>query len=65
MTAVQQVHAVARLERTAFTTSRMLEFFSEKELAMRLGYERRWWPTVLVKELIDNALDACETAGVC
>ncbi len=31
---------------------------------MQLGYERRWWPTVLVKELIDNALDACETAEV-
>ncbi len=38
MTAVQQVHAVARLERTAFTTSRMLEFFSEKELPMQLDY---------------------------
>ncbi len=56
--------AVAKLERTAFTTSRILEFFSEKELTMQLGYERRWWPAVLVKELIDNSLDACETAEV-
>jgi DNA topoisomerase VI subunit B len=52
------------LERTTFQTSRLLEFFSEKELQMQLGFPKAQWPIALVKELIDNALDACETLGV-
>jgi len=54
----------AVLERTTFQTSRLLEFFSEKELQMQIGYAREQWPIALLKELIDNALDACETAGI-
>lgn len=54
----------AVLERTTFETSRLLEFFSERELSMQIGHDRDWWPAALLKELIDNALDACETAGV-
>ena len=59
-----------RAERTAlkrqdFTTSRELEYFSESELTMQTGYSKgEWWPGVVVKELIDNSLDACEQAGV-
>lgn len=52
-----------QLPRTAFTTSRLLEFFTEKELQMQIGHGRYMWPIALVKELIDNALDACENAG--
>lgn len=52
------------LQRTTFETSRLLEFFSEKELQMQIGFARGHWPMALLKELIDNALDACETAGV-
>jgi len=52
------------LERTAFKTSRLLEFFSEKELQMQIGHPRPAWPIALLKELIDNALDACESAGI-
>jgi DNA topoisomerase VI subunit B len=52
------------LERTPFTTSRLLEFFSEKELNMQIGQPQHLWPVALVKELVDNALDACESAGV-
>jgi len=52
------------LERTTFTTSRLLEFFTEKELTMQIGYEKDHWPIALLKELLDNALDACETAGI-
>ena len=52
------------LERTTFSTSRLLEFFTRKELSMQIGDQVSWWPIALVKELIDNALDACETAGV-
>src|SRR5262245_47637364 len=52
------------LHRTAFETSRLLEFFTEKELSMQIGAARHQWPAALLKELIDNALDACESAGV-
>jgi DNA topoisomerase VI subunit B len=51
------------LTRTVFETSRVLEFFSEDELAMQIGFPQEEWPLVLLKELLDNALDACETAG--
>jgi DNA topoisomerase-6 subunit B len=54
----------ATLQRSTFSTSRALEFFSEKELQMQIGHSRMYWPIVLVKELIDNALDACEQAGI-
>jgi hypothetical protein len=51
-----------RLERLTFTTSRELDFFTEKTLIAQTGYERSQWPLVIVKELIDNALDAAEDA---
>lgn len=54
----------ATLERTTFKTSRLLEFCSEKELTAQIGHERGNWPLVVGKELIDNALDACEETGV-
>jgi DNA topoisomerase VI subunit B len=52
------------LKRESFTTNRVLEFFSESELRTQIGYGRKMWAPVIAKELIDNALDACETAGV-
>jgi DNA topoisomerase VI subunit B len=51
------------LTRMAFKTSRELEFFSESELTTQIGYKQGLWPLVLTKELIDNAIDACETAA--
>jgi DNA topoisomerase VI subunit B len=54
----------ARLERATFTTSRLLDFFSEKELTAQTGHGPRQWPLVILKELLDNALDACEEAEV-
>jgi hypothetical protein len=51
------------LQRKAFKTDRTLEFFSESELTTQIGYRKGLWPLVTVKELIDNAIDACETAG--
>ena len=54
----------ATFNRETFTTDRTLEFFSEKELQMQIGHSPNWWPVAMVKELIDNSLDACETAGV-
>ena len=53
------------LKRQVFTTSHELEYFSESELTTQTGYPKeQWWPDVVVKELIDNSLDACEQAGV-
>ncbi len=52
------------IERTAFRTSRLLDFVSEKELTLQCGYPSGSWPLVAVKELVDNALDACEEQGI-
>jgi DNA topoisomerase VI subunit B len=53
-----------QLARTTFSTSRLLDFCSEKELAAQTGHDSDDWPLVIAKELIDNALDACEEAGI-
>jgi len=52
------------LHRQTFHTSRSLEYFSEKELTLQTGHEPDRWPEVILKELLDNALDACETPGI-
>jgi DNA topoisomerase VI subunit B len=52
------------LERETFRTSRLLDFASEKELVAQTGHRPTQWPLVVLKELADNALDACEEAGV-
>jgi DNA topoisomerase-6 subunit B len=56
--------AKALLERTTFHTSRVVEFFTEHELQRHIGFGKALWALALLKELIDNALDACEAAGV-
>jgi DNA topoisomerase VI subunit B len=53
------------LARTAFISNRAMEFFTERELTTQIGYGKALWPLVLAKELIDNALDACESTNVC
>lgn len=50
--------------RQTFTTSRLLDFFSEKELVAQIGHSKADWPLVAIKELVDNSLDACEEAGI-
>jgi hypothetical protein len=52
------------VQRETFATSRRLEFLSVSELEKQSGYSRDRWPEVIVKELVDNALDACEEADV-
>ena len=52
------------IEREAFVTSRQLDFVSESELTKQCGYPVKDWPLVIVKELVDNALDACEEQGI-
>ena len=50
------------LNRIAFEQSRELEFFDEKELNLQIGTARGSWALAILKELVDNALDACEKA---
>jgi DNA topoisomerase VI subunit B len=56
--------AVTALERATFRTSRLLDFASEKDLVAQTGHRREQWPLVILKELVDNALDAAEEAGI-
>jgi DNA-binding transcriptional regulator YdaS (Cro superfamily) len=53
-----------KIERVAVRTSRLMEFCREKELVAQTGHEAFLWPLVVVKELVDNCIDACEEAGV-
>jgi DNA topoisomerase VI subunit B len=52
------------LDRVTFRTSRLLDFCSEKELIAQTGHQKSDWPLVVLKELLDNALDASEEAGI-
>jgi|SRR5579872_4896427 len=53
-----------RLQRTAFTASRLPEFCSEKELVSQTGHPVEEWPFVIAKELVDNALDIAEELAI-
>jgi DNA topoisomerase VI subunit B len=52
------------LERKVFTTSRLAEFCSASELEKQTGHAPGDWPLVVLKELIDNATDEAEKAGI-
>ncbi len=52
-----------QLDRTTLRTSRLLDFCSRKELIAQTGHQPDAWALVILKELIDNSLDACEEAG--
>jgi len=54
---------VARLQRTHFSTPRSAEYFSAPELEKQTGQPQTHFAAVALKELVDNALDAAETAG--
>lgn len=51
------------LDRPVFTTSRLAEFCSEKELVAQIGHTSWEWPLVIAKELPDNAFDEAERTG--
>ncbi len=51
------------LDRAMLSTSRLMDFFSVKELTTQTGHASDDWPLVVLKELVDNALDACEEGG--
>ena len=52
------------LNRQVFKLSREMEFFTEKELTMQIGHPKSSWHITILKELIDNALDACEVSDI-
>jgi DNA topoisomerase VI subunit B len=54
----------AALQRETFTTSRLAEFCTLRELEKQTGHDATDWPVYVAKELIDNALDATEEAGI-
>jgi hypothetical protein len=49
-----------KLTRVAFQVSRLMEFCTKRELQNQTGHGVMQWPLVVLKELVDNALDACE-----
>jgi hypothetical protein len=53
-----------KLTRVPFRVSRLMEFASRRELVNQTGHDYPQWPLVVLKELVDNALDACEEAGI-
>jgi DNA topoisomerase VI subunit B len=53
----------SKLRREVVALNRATEFFTAKGLTARMGGGPKLWPLVLVKELIDNALDAAEGDG--
>src|SRR5215213_1303983 len=55
---------VAKLERTTFESSRTAEYFDARQLSTLTGVPASEFASVCLKELLDNALDACETAAV-
>ena len=56
-------HAGAKHARPAFSFRRDLESVRPSELSKRLGCEEELWSRAIVKEALDNSLDAVEEAG--
>jgi DNA topoisomerase VI subunit B len=55
---------MALLHRTTFEVSRASEYFDARQLSALTGVPQIEFASVCLKELVDNSLDACETAGV-
>ncbi len=55
--------ATPALERQTFSIARAAEYFDADELQKLTGQPRNAFAGVVLKELLDNALDAAETAG--
>jgi hypothetical protein len=50
--------------RTAHVTSRLMDYFTEAELTRQIGHSHGFWAIAMLKEVIDNSLDACEEASI-
>jgi DNA topoisomerase VI subunit B len=53
-----------KITRVPFEVSRLMEFCTQRELVNQTGHDFPEWPLVILKELVDNALDACEEAEI-
>jgi DNA topoisomerase VI subunit B len=53
-----------KLTRVPFTVSRLMEFCTKRELINQTGHDVDEWPLVILKELVDNSVDACEEAEI-
>ena len=53
-----------RLTRVPFTVSRLMEFCTRRELVNQTGHDVSDWPLVVLKEMVDNAIDAAEEAEI-
>ena len=51
-----------KLTRVPFVVSRLMEFCTRRELINQTGHDVFDWPLVILKELVDNALDAAEAS---
>ncbi len=51
-------------DRTHFSVSRAAEYFDVRELQAQTGQPVSAFGEVVLKELLDNSLDACESAGI-
>jgi DNA-binding transcriptional regulator YdaS (Cro superfamily) len=56
--------AKPKIKRVPFTVSRLMEFCTRRELVNQTGHDVYEWALVVVKELIDNALDAAEEGEI-
>src|SRR5712671_5573173 len=56
--------AQKKLTRVPFTVSRLMEFCTRRELVNQTGHDVYEWALVILKELVDNALDAAEEAEI-
>jgi DNA topoisomerase VI subunit B len=55
---------LAKLQRTTFKTSGAAQYVEARALTAMTGQAEGKFADVVVKELVDNALDACESSGV-
>ena len=53
-----------RLKRVPFTVSRLMEVCTRRELVNQTGHDVPQWLLVILKELVDNGVDACEEAEI-
>jgi DNA topoisomerase VI subunit B len=53
-----------QLQRQVFEISRKAEFFTVRELQAQTGQLEENFGAMVLKELVDNALNACEIGGV-
>jgi DNA topoisomerase VI subunit B len=59
-----RIKSARKLTRVPFQVSRLMEFCNRRELVNQTGHDVPEWPMVVLKELVDNALDECEEAGI-